>query len=162
MTWNEEDITTGVGSESEGSFTSWVPDTSPLILLDLGLPRFLFLCYWWEITPWNAHRAHLKFQYLYNIGNFIFQTTGSIPSTEGIHQPCCQTCPVVWHETYVTLFYRILLHLASHFDLLGLWILLICLDLRLPTLNSSYLFVIDNFVFCKGVCVASNSMLFLF
>ena len=39
--------------------------------LNLWLPMFRFLCYWWEVTPWYIHIAYLNFPYFFSVGNFV-------------------------------------------------------------------------------------------
>ena len=73
-----------------------------LLYLNIWLPMFRFLCYWWEVTPWNVHIAYLIFPNLFNIGNFVFwnhwvhTSAGGTLVPEGIHQPSCQTC-LTWN-----------------------------------------------------------------
>ena len=36
------------------------------ITFESRTPVFLFLCYWWEATPWNKHTAYQNSIYLFN------------------------------------------------------------------------------------------------
>ena len=68
---------------------------------DIGLPRFWYKCWWWEVTPRNSCTAYLNFPYCYSFGKLWFLTPlgrchcwwtrGPREVPEGIHQPSSQT-----------------------------------------------------------------------